>query len=67
MQKRTFIRTMLDIIFDNAIAKTVASLVNFCKEQQYYNRHELKFFKNVPINKIEVQPVQKKFVFKVNR
>lgn len=58
---------MLDIVFDNAIAKTLVSLVNFCKEQQYYNRHELKFFKNVPINKVEVQPIQNKFLFRVNK
>lgn len=58
---------MLDIVFDNAIAKTVASLVNFCKEQQYYNPHELKFFKNVPINRVDIQPVQNKFLFRVNK
>lgn len=67
MQKRTFIRTMLDIVFENAVVKTVASLVNFCKEQLYYNRQELKFLKNLPINKIEVTPVQNKFLFKVNK
>ncbi len=58
---------MLDIVFDNAVVRTVVSLVNFCKEQLYYNRHELKFLKNLPINKIEVTPVQNKFVFKVNK
>jgi hypothetical protein len=58
---------MLDIVFENAVVKTVASLVNFCKEQLYYNRQELKFLKNLPINKIEVTPVQNKFLFKVNK
>ena len=58
---------MLDIVFDNAIVKTIVSLVNFCKEQLYYNNHELKFLKNMPINKIEITPVQNKFIFKVNK
>ena len=58
---------MLDIVFDNAAVRTVASLVNFCKEQLYYNRSELKFLKNLPINKIETSAVQNKFVFKVNK
>ena len=67
MQKRTFIRTMLDIVFDNAMAKAVASLVNFCKEQQYYGIHELKFLKNLPINKTEITPIENRFLFKVNK
>ena len=67
MQNRTFIRTTLDIFFDNAIVKTIASLVNFCKEQRLYSRHELKFLKNMPINKTEIIPHENKFLFKVNK
>ena len=66
MQNRTFIRTMLDIIFDNAIVKSIASLVNFCNEQRYYNQHDLKFLKNMPINKIE-QKTSNRFLFTVNK
>lgn len=50
MQKRTFIRTMMDIFFDNAMVKSIASVVNFCNEQRYYGSRELKFLKNMPIN-----------------
>ena len=50
MQNRTFIRTMLDILLDNAIVKTIVSCVNYCNEQRYYNHHELKFLKKMPIN-----------------
>ena len=66
MQKRTFIRTMLDIFFCNALAKTIASVVNFCKEQRYYGSHELKFLKNMPINKSETQ-TSNRYVFKATR
>lgn len=66
MQKRTFIRTMLDIVFNNAMVKTVASLVNFCKEQMYYNKGELKFLKNMPIDKVESQ-ASNRYVFKALR
>jgi len=66
MQKRTFIRTMMDIFFDNAIVKTIASFVNFCNEQRYYNHHELKFLKNMPINKLMKENDYKKdFLFTV--
>ncbi len=66
MQKRTFIRTMLDIFLDNAIARTIASLVNFCKEQRYYGSRKLKFFKNMPISKVENQ-ISNRYVFKAIR
>ena len=51
MQNRTFIRIMLDIFLNNAIVKTIASFVDFLREQSYYNNKELNFFKNVPLNK----------------
>lgn len=66
MQKRTFIRTMLDIFFENAIAKALVSFVNFCNEQRYYNHRELKFLKNMPINRIVKEDNYKKdFIFTV--
>ena len=53
MEKRTIIRTMFDIFLNNAFVKTIVSFVNFCYEQTYYSNKELKFFKNLPINKVE--------------
>ena len=67
MQKRTFIRTMLDIFFNNAIAKAITSFVNFCNEQRYYNHHELKFLKKMPINNIEQKQALNRFLFTVNK
>ena len=49
MQGRTFFRIMLDIVLNNALVKSLASLVNFCNELRYYNRKELKFLKKMPI------------------
>ncbi len=67
MQKRTFIRTMLDIFFDNAIVKAISSFVNFCNEQRYFNHHELKFLKKMPINNIEQKQTLNRFLFTVNK
>ncbi len=50
MRERTFLRIMLDIIFNNAFIKTIASIVNFCNEQRYYTGKELKFLKKMPLN-----------------
>ena len=67
MQNRTFLRTMLDIFFNNAFFKSIISFVKFCNEQQYYNNRELKFLKNMPIDKIGNNPFyQNKFVFNTN-
>ena len=52
MQGRTFFRIMLDIVLNNALVKSLASLVNFCNELRYYNRKELKFLKKMPITNI---------------
>lgn len=57
---------MFDIFFDNAVVKSVISVVNFCKEQQIYDTHELKFLKNMPINKVESQ-TSNRYVFKAIR
>ena len=67
MQKRTFIRKMLDFLFDNAIFKAIASFVNFCNEQRYYNHHELKFLKKMPINNIEQKKNINRYVFQGNK
>ena len=67
MQNRTFLRTMLDLLFDNAFIKAIVSYVKFCNEQRYYNNRELKFLKNMPISNIENNPFCKnKFIFTTN-
>lgn len=64
MQGRTFLRRMLDIFFNNAVFKTIASFVNFCNEQRYYNRKELKFLKKMPLNNVVQDEYYKnRFVF----
>ena len=65
MQGRTFIRIMADILFvNNAFCRALSALVNFCKEQQYYNRKELKFFEKEPLNKLTKDSVYKnRFIF----
>lgn len=64
MQGRTFFRVMLDIFLDNAIVKSIVSLVNFCNEIRYYNRKELKFLEKMPINNISKDEYYKnRFIF----
>ena len=58
---------MLDILFDNAIVKSIAAFVNFCNEQRYFNHNELKFLKNMPINKVEQKKTLNRFLFTVNK
>lgn len=53
MQKRTFIRTMIDIFVNNAVVKTIALFVNFCNEQAFYYPKKLKFLKKMPLNNTE--------------
>ena len=67
MQKRTFIRIMLDLLLQNAFVKSVSAFVNFCYEYRYYDRNKLKFLKNVPINKLELDRAPNKFLFRVNK
>lgn len=66
MQKRTFLRIMLDNLFiNNAFCKAIMALVNFCNEQNYYNQKELKFLKKMPLNKLDNKnSYQNKFIFK---
>ena len=64
MQGRTFLRIMLDILFDNAFCRAISSIVNFCNEQRYYNRKELKFLKKMPLNNVVQNQYDKnRFVF----
>ena len=63
MQNRTFLRIMLDVFLNNNMVKTVVSLVNFCKEQQYLGHKKLKFDKNMPINNIEIEKYDNRFLF----
>lgn len=53
MQNITFLRTMFDMFFDNAVARTIRSLVNFCNEQGVFGVQKLKFYKKMPIKRIE--------------
>ena len=68
MQVRTFLRIMFDNLFvNNAFSKAILSLVNFCNEQTYFSKKELKFLKKMPLNKIETENSYKtKFIFKSN-
>ena len=68
MQGRTFLRIMFDNLFvNNAICKALTSLVNFCNEQSYFAKRELKFLKKMPLNKLEPENTYKtKFIFKSN-
>lgn len=65
MQVRTFLRIMFNNLFiDNAFCKALSSLVNFCNEQRYYNRKELKFLEKMPLNNVkDNNPYSKKFIF----
>lgn len=65
MQGRTFFRIMLDIVLNNALVKSLASLVNFCNELRYYNRKELKFLKKMPINNnvVKEEYYKNRFIF----
>ena len=68
MRGRTFLRIMMDNLFiNNALCKAIFALINFCKEQSYYGHNELKFLKNMPLNKMEEKYSYKnKFIFKSN-
>lgn len=48
MHGRTFLRIMVDYLFiNNVFAKTIIALINFCKEQQYNSREELRFYQEI--------------------
>ena len=67
MQGRIFFRIMIDNLFvNNAFSKAIIALVNFCNEQNYYHRKELKFLEKMPLNKKDEYNVSKnnKFIFK---
>ena len=61
MRGRTFLRIMFDNIFiNNPFAKTITALVNFCNEQNFLYRKELKFLKKMPYNNIQEDTSYKK-------
>lgn len=68
MQKRTFIRIMIENLFiNNAISKTIAALIKFCNEQSYYGKKELKFLQKMPLNKKnQKNKYDNRFVFNTN-
>ncbi len=70
MRGRTFFRIMLDNLFlNNAFCKAIFALVNFCNEQSYYGRKELKFLKKMPLNKIkeENSVYKNRFIFNTDQ
>ena len=63
MEKRTFLRTMLDIFLNNNIVKTVVSIVNFCNEYQNFGYKKLKFSSKMPIKQLETSNYDNRFLF----
>ena len=65
MRGRTFFRIMIENLFvNNALCKALSALVNFCNEQSYYSRKELKFLNKMPLNKVKQDSVYKnRFIF----
>ena len=66
MQKRTFVRIMIDSLLNNPFIKALNLLVNFCNNSAFYNKKELKFLTKMPLNKTETYGSYKnnKFIFK---
>ena len=56
---------MLENLFvNNALCKALSALVNFCNEQSYYGKKELKFLKKMPLTKVEKNSVsQNRYIF----
>ena len=66
MPNITFLRTTLDILFNNSMVRAIANFVafrrnykaqnydfvNFCNNNEYLEPNTLKFLKNVPFNNI---------------
>lgn len=64
MQGRTFLRIMLDNIFNNPIFRTINALVNFCNEQCGFNNKSLKFSEKMPLTKIQtINNYKTRFIF----
>ena len=65
MSGRTFFRIMFNNLFvNNVFCKTLSALINFCNEQSYYGKKELKFLKKMPLNKMTQDSSYKnKFIF----
>lgn len=70
MRRRTFFRIMLDNLFvNNAFCKALVALVNFCNEQSYYSKKELKFLKKMPLYNIkeENSVYKNRFIFNTDK
>ena len=67
MRDRTYIRTMLDTFFDNALAHAANGLVNFCNENSHLDKKELKFIGKMPLNNTETEQYDKRFVFNTGK
>lgn len=70
MRGRTFFRIMIDNLFvNNAFCKALTSLVNFCNEQSYFERKELKFLKKMPLNKLKEEhyAYKNRFIFNTSQ
>ena len=63
MQNRTFLRTMLDNIFNNAAVRTIAAIVKFCKEQKNIYGDKFKLTKKVQVNKTKFAQYDSRFIF----
>ncbi len=65
MQKRTFFRIMMDsLLVNNAIARALSALVNFCNEQSYFSQNKLKFSEKMPLTYNKRESVYKnRFIF----
>ena len=66
MHGRTFLRIMVDNLFiNNAFARAIIALINFCKEQKYNNREELKFYQEIEFgdNIMSSNKIKTNFIF----
>lgn len=65
MSGRTFFRIMFNNLFvNNVFCKTLSALINFCNEQSYYGKKELKFLKKMPLYDINKNNTyNNKFIF----
>lgn len=63
--KRTFFRIMIDSLFvNNPIFKAIATFINLCNNSVVSNCDNLKFSKNIPLNKKEAESsIDRRFVF----
>lgn len=64
MQRRTFVRIMIDGILNNPLIKAVTTFVNFCNNSMFYNKKKLKFLGKMPLQYNERQKeLNNRFIF----